>query len=148
VSELNDLQQMIEARLGEYDAELELVMLERPAAEALRLYIDHPAGVDLARCERVSNQLSDLLERWSLEVSSPGIDRPLTKPEHFRRFLGHRVRVRTNEPIGGRRNFTGRLADADDDSVAVEANGQPVRIPLAGIRRSNLVPELDVGTGP
>jgi ribosome maturation factor RimP len=147
VSGLNDLQQTIEARLGVYDPELELVMLEQPAAETLRLYIDHPAGVDLARCERVSNQLSDLLERWSLEVSSPGIDRPLTKPEHFRRFLGHRVKVRTIEPIGGRRNFTGRLAAADENSVAVEADGGPVRIPLARIRRSNLVPELDFGGG-
>jgi ribosome maturation factor RimP len=145
VSELNDLQQTIEAKLGAFDPELELVMLERPAAETLRLYIDHPQGVDLARCEQVSNQLSELLDRWSLEVSSPGIDRPLTKPEHFRRFLGRRVKVRTSEPIDGRRNFTGRLADADEDSVAVEADGGPVRIPLARIRRSNLIPDFDFG---
>jgi ribosome maturation factor RimP len=147
VSELTDLQETIERRLGAYDPELELVMLERPAAETLRLYIDHPSGVDLGRCERVSNELSDLLERWSLEVSSPGVDRPLTKPEHFRRFLGRRVRVRTNEPIDGRSNFTGRLAAANDDSVAVEADGASVRIPFARIRRSNLIPEFDFGGG-
>ena len=94
--------------------------------------------MDLALCEAVTGELRDLLERYSLEVSSPGIDRPLTKPEHFRRFLGRRVRVRTQEPIEGRSNFTGTLAEADDDSVIVAAEGAPVRIPLAGIKRSNL----------
>ena len=63
-------------------------MLERPAAERLRLVIDSPDGVDIALCERVTGVLRDLLEDWSLEVSSPGPERPLTKPEHFRRFLG------------------------------------------------------------
>jgi ribosome maturation factor RimP len=140
-----DLQETIEARLREFDPEVELIALEQPAAETLRLYIDRPGGVDLALCEAVTGELRDLLERFSLEVSSPGIDRPLTKPEHFRRFLGRRVRVRTREPIEGRRNFTGTLAEADDDSVMVAAEGSPVRIPLAGIKRSNLVGELEFG---
>ena len=137
-----DLQETIETRLREFDPEVELIALEQPAAETLRLYIDRPGGVDLALCETVTGELRDLLERYSLEVSSPGIDRPLTKPEHFRRFLGRRVRVRTREPIEGRRNFTGTLAEADDDSVMVAAEGAPVRIPLARIKRSNLVGEL------
>jgi ribosome maturation factor RimP len=140
-----DLQETIEARLREFDPEVELIALEQPAAETLRLYIDRPGGVDLALCEAVTGELRDLLERFSLEVSSPGIDRPLTKPEHFRRFLGRRVRVRTREPIEGRRNFTGTLAEADDDSVMVAAEGSPVRIPLEGIKRSNLVGELEFG---
>ena len=144
-----DLQETIETRLREFDPEVELIALEQPAAEALRLYIDRPGGVDLALCEAVTGELRDLLERYSLEVSSPGIDRPLTKPEHFRRFLGRRVRVRTREAIEGRRNFTGTLAEADDDAVVVAAlEGAPVRIPLAGIKRSNLVGDLDsFGTG-
>jgi ribosome maturation factor RimP len=140
-----DLQETIEARLREFDPEVELIALEQPAVETLRLYIDRPGGVDLALCETVTGELRDLLERFSLEVSSPGIDRPLTKPEHFRRFLGRRVRVRTREPIEGRRNFTGTLAEADDDSVMVAAEGSPVRIPLEGIKRSNLVGELEFG---
>jgi ribosome maturation factor RimP len=140
-----DLQQTIEARLRDFDPEVELIALEQPAPETLRLYIDRPGGVDLALCEAVTGELRDLLERYSLEVSSPGIDRPLTKPEHFRRFLGRRVRVRTTEAIEGRRNFTGTLAEADDDAVLVAAEGAPVRIPIAGIKRSNLVGELNFG---
>ena len=136
------LEQEIEDRIAELDPELELIALERPAAETLRLYIDHPDGVDLALCERVTNHLRDLLTRYSLEVSSPGLDRPLTKPDHFRRFRGRRVRVRTREAIGGRRNFTGTIADADERAVRVEDSGHEFEIPMAGIHRSNLVPEL------
>ena len=140
-----DLQETIEARLRDFDPEVELIALEQPAAESLRLYIDRPGGVDLALCETVTGELRDLLERYSLEVSSPGIDRPLTKPEHFRRFLGRRVRVRTTEAIEGRRNFTGTLTEADDESVLVAAEGAPVRIPIAGIKRSNLIGDLQFG---
>ncbi|HLM32106.1 MAG TPA: ribosome maturation factor RimP [Solirubrobacterales bacterium] len=142
LSELQELQETIERRIGEHEPSVELIALERPAAETLRLYIDHPEGVDLALCERVTNELRDLLESWSLEVSSPGADRPLTKPEHYRRFLGRRVKVRTEEEVEGRRNFTGRLTDADEQSVSLEADGDAIRIPLARIRRSNLVPEF------
>ena len=93
----------------------------------------------------MTDELRDLLERYSLEVSSPGVDRPLTKPEHFRRFLGRRVRVRTTDAIEGRRNFTGTIAEADDDSVLVAAEGTPVRIPITGIKRSNLIGDLEFG---
>lgn len=144
MTELEQLQTTIEERLGAYDPQLELIALERPAGETLRLYIDHPDGVDLGRCERVTGELRDLLEAWSLEVSSPGADRPLTKPDHYRRFVGRQVKVRTSEPIAGQRNFTGTLADADDETVAVETNGGAVRIPLSEIRRSNLIPEFEV----
>lgn len=138
---MDHLQEQIEARLRELDPALELIALERPAAETLRLYIDHPDGVDLALCERATNQLRDLLESWSLEVSSPGADRPLTKPEHFRRFTGRRVRVRTREAIEGRRSFTGTLTAVDDSRVRISAGAGEVEIPLARIRRSNLVPD-------
>jgi ribosome maturation factor RimP len=143
VNDLNDLQETIETRIEQFDPEVELIALERPAAETLRLYIDRPGGVDLGLCERVTGELRDLLEAYSLEVSSPGLDRPLTKPEHFRRFLGRRVKVRTDEAIAGQRNFTGTLTDADDDTVCVSnVDGTAVRIPLAGISRSNLIPEF------
>jgi ribosome maturation factor RimP len=138
---LNDLQEMIEARLAELDPELELVMLEQPAPESLRLYVDRPGGVDLDVCERVTTALRDLLETYSLEVSSPGADRPLTKPEHFRRFLGRRVRVRTREPIDGQRNFSGELVAADDDEVSLRLDAAERAIPLAAIHRSNLIPK-------
>jgi len=145
MSDLAELQSTIEEQIEGLDPEVELIALERPAAETLRLYIDHPNGVDLSLCERVTAELRDLLQRWSLEVSSPGADRPLTKPEHFRRFLGRKVKVRTADAIGGRRSFTGTLADADEDAVSVLADDGAIRIPLAGIRRSNLVPEVDFG---
>jgi ribosome maturation factor RimP len=138
---LQQLQETIEARLSGKEPEVEVLALEEPASEALRIYIDHPEGVDLALCERVTDHLRDLLVDYSLEVSSPGPERPLAKPEHFRRFLGRRVRVRTRDEFEGRRTFTGTLTDADDGSVSVEAEGRAVRIPLDRVRRSNLVPE-------
>ena len=141
---MEELQEQIESRLREFDAAVELIALERPAAETLRLYIDHPNGVDLSLCERVTNQLRDLLQAWSLEVSSPGADRPLTKPEHFRRFMGRRVRVRTREAIEGQRSFTGTLTAADERRVRLDAPAGEVEIPLARIRRSNLVPEHSI----
>ena len=139
---MEELQEQIESRLREFDPAVELIALERPAAETLRLYIDHPDGVDLGLCERVTNQLRDLLQAWSLEVSSPGADRPLTKPEHFRRFMGRRVRVRTREAIEGRRSFTGTLTAADERRVRLEAPAGEIEIPVSRIRRSNLVPDL------
>lgn len=144
MTELSELQTTIEQRLDAYDPQLELVALEQPAAETLRLYIDHPGGVDLGMCERVTAELRDLLQMWSLEVSSPGADRPLTKPAHYRRFVGRRARVRTLEPIDGQKNFTGTLTGADDESVSLETDGETVRIPLNDIRRSNLIPEFEV----
>lgn len=138
---MDDLQETIESRLAELEPEVEVIALERPAAEALRLYVDHPEGVDLALCERVTGHLRDLLRSYALEVSSPGADRPLTKPEHFRRFLGRQVRVRTREAIEGRRSFTGTLTAADERSVCVEAPEGQVRIGLDSVRRSNLVPD-------
>jgi len=131
-------------RLRDLEPEVEVVALERPANESLRLYIDRPRGVDLALCERVTGHLRDLLERWTLEVSSPGADRPLTKPEHYRQFLGRRVKVRTHEAIRGQRSFTGTLTGADESSVSVDPGSGAVTIPLSGVRRSNLVPEFGV----
>lgn len=139
------LQRDIEAKIEAMEPPVELVTLEQPSSGTLRLFIDREDGVDLAACEQVTRELRELLAEYSLEVSSPGADRPLTKPEHFRRFLGRKVRVRTADAIAGRRNFTGTLKAADDESVSVEADGDDVRIPLAVIRRSNLVPNFGFG---
>ena len=138
---MDELQATIEQRLSAREPDIEVIAVERPSDDALRLYIDRPEGVDLADCERVTGHLRDLLEAYSLEVSSPGLDRPLTKPDHFRRFLGHRVRVRTADAIDGRRNFTGTLTAADDRSVRVDRGDGAVEIPLDRVSRSNLVPE-------
>ena len=143
-AELSQLQQKIETRLREQQPDVELLTLERPASERLLLVIDREGGVDLELCETVTRLLRDLNEDWALEVSSPGPERPLTKPEHFRRFLGRRVRVRTREEIAGHRSFTGRLTDADEESVSVDSGNGPVSIPLAKVRRSNLLPDVEV----
>jgi ribosome maturation factor RimP len=143
-AELRQLQEKIETRLREQQPDVELLSLERPASERLLLVIDREGGVDLDLCERVTRLLRDLNEDWALEVASPGPERPLTKPEHFRRFLGRRVRVRTREEIAGHRSFTGRLADADEESVSVDTGDGPVSIPLDKVRRSNLLPDVEV----
>jgi ribosome maturation factor RimP len=140
-AELEQIERTVEVRLREQEPDVELLALERPASERLRLTIDRPEGVDLALCERVTGLLRDLLESYSLEVSSPGPERPLTKPEHFRRYLGRRVRVRTREEVAGHKSFTGRLTGADEESVSVDSGDGPVSIPLSSVRRSNLLPD-------
>jgi ribosome maturation factor RimP len=131
----------IQKRLSATEPDVEVLLVERPGAGRLRLFIDHPKGVDLALCERVTRQLGELLETYSLEVSSPGPERPLVKPEHFRRFLGRRVRVRTRSEHEGRKSFTGELVGATDDQVTVAADDGVVSIPYSDINRSNLVEE-------
>ncbi len=145
MNEAAEIETTIEGRLRDLDPAIELIAVEHPAAESVRVYVDHPDGVDLSLCERVTEELRDLTERFTLEVSSPGTDRPLTKPEHFQQFLGRRVRVRTTDAIEGQRNFTGTIASAGDERVSLEAERGTVEIPLARIRRSNLVPELSGG---
>jgi ribosome maturation factor RimP len=140
-TELAQIEEKIETRLGEAEPEVELLALERPAAERLRLVIDSADGVDIALCERVTALFRELLESWSLEVSSPGPERPLSKPEHFQRFVGRRVRVRTREQVKGHKSFTGRLTGADEESVSIDSGDGPVSIPLVSVRRSNLLPD-------
>ncbi|HMD56345.1 MAG TPA: ribosome maturation factor RimP [Solirubrobacteraceae bacterium] len=151
------LQNDIEARLAETEPEVEVLLAEVVGGRCLRVFIDHPHGVTLATCERVTMHLNDLRERYSLEVSSPGVERPLTKPAHFRRFVGRRARVRTRwsisdrsrpsaagQPEAARRgvsSFTGELVGASDEEVTLAADGGVIAIPYSEIRRSNLIEE-------
>jgi ribosome maturation factor RimP len=129
----------IQELLSGAEPDVEVLLVEPAGAGRLRLFIDHPEGVDLALCERVTRQLGDLLEQYSLEVSSPGPARPLVKPEHFRRYVGRRVKVRTRSDHEGRKSFTGELVGATDDQVTVAAEDGVVSIPYGDINRSNLV---------
>jgi ribosome maturation factor RimP len=133
------IQTEIETRLAATEPEVEVLLAERVSAETVRVVVDHPGGVDLALCERVTGHLRDLLTEVGLEVSSPGPQRPLTKPDHFRRFVGRRARVRMRDENGGRRSFTGELVGASDEEVTVAADGGVVSIPYAEINRSNLL---------
>ena len=135
------LQTDIEQRLASAEPEVEVLSAERVGAERLRLFIDHPDGVSLALCERVTGHLRDLLAAYSLEVSSPGPQRPLTKPDHFRRFIGRQARLRLREPRDGHKTYTGELVGASDDEVTVAAEDGVVAIPYAEINRSHLMPE-------
>jgi ribosome maturation factor RimP len=140
------LQTEIESRLGTCEPQVELLLAE-VSGTTLRLFIDHPDGVTLGLCERVSSHLSDYRERFAIEVSSPGQDRPLTKPQHYTRYLGRHARVRLREaregPAPGAKrqvSLTGELVGASERDVTIAAGDALVTIPYEQIARSNLVP--------
>jgi len=115
----------------------------------LRVYIDTPDGVTVDDCERVSHQVSGALDvddpirgQYVLEVSSPGLDRPLFTADHFRQFAGRRVRLRISPPLEGRRNFSGVLQGLRDKLVVLAEEEGEVEIPLQHIEQARLVPEL------
>ena len=136
---MSALQTEIEARLSGLEPEVELLLAEMQGS-ILRIFIDHPEGVTLALCERVTGHLNDYRERYSLEVSSPGQDRPLTKPQHYSRFLGRRARVRLRDAADGHKQLTGELVGASDADVTLAAADGLVTIPYEQIARSNLIP--------
>jgi ribosome maturation factor RimP len=143
-------------------AGLELVELDfNREAEGwvLRVYIDQPwsdgepaasVGISFEECERVSRDLSAALDvadaithAYRLEVSSPGIERPLRRPRDFQRFAGQKVKVRTGEMVEGRRNFSGTIRGAQGDVVEVECDGRLYQIPVSAIARAHLVPDWE-----
>ena len=143
---MSALQTEIEARLAGVEPEVE-VLLAEVAGPTLRLFIDHPDGVTLDLCERVSGHLNEYRQRYALEVSSPGQDRPLTKPQHYTRFLGRRARVRLREANDGHKQpappsktVVGELVGASDSEVTIAAGDGVLTIPYEQIVRSNLVP--------
>ncbi len=115
----------------------------------LRVYIDRENGIDLDDCTAVSRQLSAVLdvedpvkEAYRLEISSPGLDRPLFTREHFERFTGCRARLKMVAKIEGRRNFEGILRGVEDLNVVLEMDGEQLALPLNQIDTARLVPEF------
>ena len=137
---MTEVQTEIKQRLAQSEPDVEVLLVEIVNRSTLRLFIDHPEGVTLALCERVSGHLSDYRERYDLEVSSPGSQRPLTKPQHYSRFLGRQARVRLREASDGHKSVTGELVGASEREVTIAASGGVVTIPYDEIARSNLVP--------
>jgi ribosome maturation factor RimP len=135
---MNTIQNEIEARLAEREPEVEVLLAELKG-DTVELYIDHPDGVSLDLCERVTHALPEILEQHGLTVSSPGTRRPLSKPDHFRRFIGRRARVRTRDERDGHKSFTGELVGASETEVTIAADSGVVSIPYDDISRSNLV---------
>lgn len=142
---MNPTPQDIENRLAEIDPEIEFLALESAGIDGLRLFIDRPGGVTLEVCQQVTSGLQDVLIDHSLEVSSPGPERPLTKPAHFERFAGRRAKVTVIEPVDGRKNFTGTITEAGEEGVVLESDGRNFDIPYASIERSHLAPEIPQG---
>lgn len=118
----------------------------------VRIFLDHPAGVTHDLCGRVSHAVGEAIDTgnviegpYSLEVSSPGLDRPLRKPEHFSAQIGRRIAVQTVKPVEGRTSWQGELVKVDADAVEVVQDGRPARIALANVARANLVYEFNQG---
>lgn len=116
-----------------------------PRSALLRLYIDKPGGVDLDDCTRVSQHVSGVLDvedpislQYNLEVSSPGLDRPIFKVSDYDRFAGEKVKIRLLAPLEGRRRLTGELRGVRGDEVVIEDNGIEINVPLSQIDKANL----------
>jgi ribosome maturation factor RimP len=144
---MSTLQTDVETRLAHSDPDVEVLLAEVVGGSTLRVFIDHPDGVTVGLCEQVTHHLAELRERYALEVSSPGVERPLTKPAHFRRYVGRRARVRVRPERGGHpgaadtrpRSLTGELVGASEEEITLAADGGVIAIPYSEIRRSNLV---------
>lgn len=131
----------------------ELLLLEyspSPRNAMLRLYIDAPAGITIDDCERVSREVAGVLDvedpirsAYRLEVSSPGLDRPLVKPAHFLRFVGEQARVQLIAPLNGRRRYVGFIRGLEGDTLRLETKEGLAEIPLPEIERARLVPDYD-----
>jgi len=135
------LAEEIEATVLAARPEVEIVEVSvNEPQHVVRVAIDRPGGVDLALCEEITGVLRAVRERYALEVSSPGLDRPLTKPAHFARAVGETVRIQLREPLDGRRNVTGTLVAAAPDTVRVAlSDGGELDLPLAAVGKSNIV---------
>lgn len=143
--ELAELIEPVVKRLGFELADLEVRLGGRNGL--VRLFIDQPRGVTLDDCEQVSLAVSALLDvedpvpgHYDLEVSSPGLNRKLTKPKHFTRFVGELVKVEMRFPIEGRKRFRGQLRAADRRNIEVDVDGVSYSLPLATIDTARLVP--------
>jgi ribosome maturation factor RimP len=131
---------------------VQVVYRREASGWVLRLLVERPEGdapVSVDDCSQLSRELSTLLDvedlvpgAYRLEVSSPGLDRPLTRLQDFARFAGHEITLKTHEPVSGRRNFRGLLRGVDEDRVLLTVDGQAFVIPFGGVAKANLVPDL------
>ena len=145
--ELSQLLGPVVAGLGVELWELEYA--NRPGGGLLRLYIDSPNGISVDDCERVSRAVSAVLDEqdpipgeYTLEVSSPGLDRVLRTHDHFARFTGEQVRVEMRDPIAGRKRFVGELLEVGEREIALVVDGAKVNLPIDEIHRARLVPQM------
>ena len=148
--DMTALRVLLEPVIEDMGYELVMAELEGSESKTLRLYIDSPGGIVLDDCEMVSRQVSALLDvedpisgEYTLEISSPGLDRPLAKPEHFKRAEGDTVKIRMVRSHLGRRNFTGLLKNVSSDGVVVDVDGEEYDLAYNNIDRARLVSKFD-----
>jgi ribosome maturation factor RimP len=133
-----ELAETVEARIPE----IEVLAVELGGPEHITVYVDHPAGVDHALCERVTDELRPYLERYRVDVSSPGFERPLRTRAHFADAIGRRVALRTDVEVAGRKRFRGEVVDAGErEATLAVGDDEQVGIPYAAIARGNLIEE-------
>jgi ribosome maturation factor RimP len=144
-----ELKSLLEPAINGLGYEFWGLELIRARGATLRVYIDRDGGVGLADCEAVSRELSSVLDvhdpiksGYTLEVSSPGLDRPLFTAAQFEQFAGHQAKVALYEPLNGRRKFDGSILGVDAQSIRFEQDGQEVRFEISNVRKANLVPDL------
>jgi ribosome maturation factor RimP len=135
------LQNEIAQQLQNELPEVEVLAVELLSPKRFCVYVDRPGGVDHELCARVTNQLRNYLDRYTVDVSSPGLERPLRKPSHFADAVGRKVALRTAAEIEGRKKFRGELVSVGDQAVTVAAGEQRVDIPYETIVRGNLIDE-------
>jgi ribosome maturation factor RimP len=136
------LEQELTGRIEQRVPGTEVLAVELLGPERFCVYIDHPKGVDHALCERVTRELDEYRREYTIDVSSPGLERPLRKPEHFERFVGRRVALRTQGELEGRKKFKGTVAAAGGEALALDVvDGERVEIPYEQIVRGNLIDE-------
>ena len=135
------LEREISQRVESTLPEVEVLAVELLGPERMCVYVDHPAGVDHALCERVTTVLDSYRRDYGIDVSSPGFERPLRKPTHFEHAIGRRVNVRTSMPIAGRKRFRGELVSAGSRTFSVATGGDSVDIPYDAVVRGNLIDE-------
>ncbi len=137
---------LVEALVLDEGCELVDITYHRePQGWVLRIYIDRPGGVTIADCQGISRQVGDMLEgkdvlrnAYNLEVSSPGLNRPLKKSADFERFAGQRIRIKTRVAVEGRRNFLGQLTGCADGLVFLDVDGVSVQVPLDSIGKAHI----------
>lgn len=127
---------------------IEIEHFPNPKHGVLRLYIDKEDGVDIDDCSAVSKQISALIDvedpvsgQFNLEISSPGLDRPLRRLKDFKRFAGSVVKLKTAMPLDGQRNFKGRLLEASEQTVVIETDDEEISLPMTAIDKARIVPE-------
>ncbi|KAA3621489.1 MAG: ribosome maturation factor RimP [Proteobacteria bacterium] len=149
VDDSPELRKLLEPVVEDLGYELLLVELVGSGQRTLRLYVDAPGGVNLDDCEMVSRNVSAVLDvddpiagAYNLEVSSPGIERPLVRESHFRDHVGERVKIRLIKNVLGRKRFTGMLTEVIDGAVVVEVDGEPYELAYDDIESARLAPEF------